>query len=413
MFRPLFALTSLISLSALNSTPTLASTSVSGSVGVEQRYFFQSESSQTQQLNQFLGRDTSSYQTSATFDLEISTDWNNGKDQFVFQPFVRLDEQDRERTHADIRQLLWTHIESNWELSAGIGIVFWGVTESQHLVDIINQTDLVENIDGEDKLGQPLIRYSYFSDYGAIDAFLLPGFRTRTFSGEDSRLNGGIVVDNDNENFESDAEQGHLDFALRYSHTIGDWSVGLSWFNGTSREADLTRFFDPSTFTTTPFYPQIDQFGADIQITTGAWLLKLEAIQRNHDDDFLEDFAATTFGAEYTFVGVFGSVYDIGALAEYSWDERGLDGTSAFQNDVFLGARLAFNDINESALLLGFSNDLDNSDSQTVFIEASTRINQSITSEIELRYVTSDSPEDLLFTLSDDSFIQVNFEYHF
>ena len=408
MFRSLFVLTSLFGLS-----PALASTSVTGSVGIEQRYFFQSESSQIQQLNQFLGRDTSSYQSSVVFDLEISTDRNKGKDQFVFQPFIRLDEQDDERSHADIRQLLWTHIESKWEFSAGIGIVFWGVTESQHLVDIINQTDLVENIDGEDKLGQPLIRYSYFSDYGAIDAFLLPGFRTRTFSGEDSRVNGGIVVDNDDEVFESDAEQGHLDFALRYSHTIGDWSVGLSWFSGTSREADLTRSFDPITFTTTPFYPQIDQFGADIQVTTGAWLLKLEAIQRNHDDAFLEDFAATTFGAEYTFVGVFGSVYDIGALAEYSWDERGLNGTSVFQNDLFLGARLAFNDINESALLLGFSNDLDNTDSRTVFIEASTRINQSITSEIELRYFESDSPEDLLFTLSDDSFIQVNFEYHF
>jgi len=408
MFRTLLAFSSLVSL-----TPTLASTSVSGSVGFEQRYFFQSESSNTQQTNQFLGRDSSSYQTSATFDLEISTDWNKGKDQFVFQPYLRLDAQDDERSHADIRQLLWTHLESNWELSAGIGIVFWGVTESQHLVDIINQTDLVENIDGEDKLGQPLIRYSYFSDYGAIDAFLLPGFRTRTFSGEDSRLNGGIVVDNDNEVYESDAEQGHLDFALRYSHTIGDWSVGLSWFNGTSREADLTRFFDPTTLTTTPFYPQIDQFGADIQITTDSWLIKLEAIQRNHSDPFLEDFAATTFGAEYTFVGVFGSVYDIGALAEYSWDERGLEGTSAFQNDLFLGARLAFNDINESALLLGFSNDLDNTDSRTVFIEASTRLNQSITSEIELRYFESDSPEDLLFTISDDSFVQVNFEYHF
>jgi len=33
------------------------------------------------------------------------------------------------------------------------------------------------------------------------------------------------------------------------------------------------------------------------------------------------------------------------------------------------------------------------------------------TSEIELRYFELDSPEDLLFTLSDDSFIQVNFEY--
>ena len=398
--------------SALCNT-SLANTTVSGSVGFEQRYFFQSESSQTEQINQFLGRDTSSYQSSVTFDLEVNTEWNKGKDQLIFQPYIRLDEQDDERSHFDIRQLLWTHLESNWELSAGIGIVFWGVTESQHLVDIINQTDLVENIDGEDKLGQPMIRYSYFSDYGSVDAFLLPGFRTRTFSGADSRLNGGFEVDNDNEIYESDAEQGHLDFALRYSHTIGDWGIGLSWFSGTSREADLLRFADLSTGTTTPFYPQIDQFGADIQITTDAWLIKLEAIQRNHSDPFIEDFAATTVGAEYTFVGVFGSVYDIGALAEYSWDERGETATSIFQNDIFLGARLAFNDINESTLLLGFSNDLDNTDSRTVFIEAATRINASITSDIELRYFESGSDDFLLVPFDDDSFIQLNFEYHF
>jgi len=78
-------------------------------------------------------------------------------------------------------------------------------------------------------------------------------------------LNGGIVVDNDNENFESDAEQGHLDFALRYSHTIGDWSVGLSWFNGTSREADLTRFSSSAqTYKSPPVlgYLNLKQFNA-------------------------------------------------------------------------------------------------------------------------------------------------------
>ena len=402
--------------SALCNT-SLANTTVSGSVGFEQRYFFQSESSQTEQINQFLGRDTSSYQSSVTFDLEVNTEWNKGKDQLIFQPYIRLDEQDDERSHFDIRQLFWTHLESNWELSAGIGIVFWGVTESQHLVDIINQTDLVENIDGEDKLGQPMIRYSYFSDYGSIDAFLLPGFRTRTFNGPDSRLNAGIVVDNDNEEFESNAEQGHLDFALRYSHTVGDWSVGLSWFSGTSREADFLRFFDPTSLSTTPFYPQIDQFGLDVQITTDSWLIKLEAIQRNHNDSFFEDFAATTFGVEYTFVGVFGTVYDIGALAEYSWDERGLNNefgaSSAFQNDVFIGARLAFNDISESTLLFGFSNDLDNTDSRTVFIEGATRINTSLTAEIELRYFESESIDDLLFAFRDDSFIQLSIDYNF
>jgi len=390
-----------------------AATTVSGSVALEQRYFWQGETSQSRFINDLLSRDTSKGQTSAAFELEIFTDWNNGKDQLVFEPFLRIDSQDDERTHFDIRQLLWTHVENKWEFSAGIGIVFWGVTESQHLVDIINQTDLVENLDGEDKLGQPMIRSAYFSDYGTFEAFLLPTFRTRTFDGEDSRLNGGVVIDNDNEVYESGAGQEHLDFALRYNHTLGDWGIGLSWFSGTSREPELTRFFDVATLSTTPFYPQIDQFGADIQVTTDAWLIKLEAIQRNYSDPLIEDFAATTIGAEYTFVGVFGSVYDIGALAEYSWDERGSSATGPFQNDLFVGARLAFNDINESAFLFGFTNDLDNTDSRGLFIEGSTRLTPSLTSEIELRYFESDSPEDLLFPLQDDSFIQFNIEYHF
>ena len=41
----------------------------------------------------------------------------------------------------------------DWSLSIGLGKVFWGVTEFNHLVDVINQTDLVEGIDGEAKLG--------------------------------------------------------------------------------------------------------------------------------------------------------------------------------------------------------------------------------------------------------------------
>ena len=39
----------------------------------------------------------------------------------------------------------------------GLRKVYWGVTESQHLVDVINQTEGVENLDGEDKLGQPML----------------------------------------------------------------------------------------------------------------------------------------------------------------------------------------------------------------------------------------------------------------
>ncbi len=85
--------------------------------------------------------------------------WLSGS-SFTFIPFARLDSADTERTHFDIRELNYLWLTDNWELRFGIRKVFWGVTETQHLVDIINQTDLVEHIDGEDKLGQPMIQLS-------------------------------------------------------------------------------------------------------------------------------------------------------------------------------------------------------------------------------------------------------------
>lgn len=377
--------------------------SYDGSVELEQRYFFDNTPGDPEGRGQLSGR----------LEMEFFQDWDNGDQQLVVEPFVRLDSEDEERSHADIRQLIWSKLGTNYEFSAGIGRVFWGVTESQHLVDIINQTDNVENIDGEDKLGQPMIRYTYFDNIGTIDAFILPYFRTRTFPGADSRLNGGLIVNNDNEFYEDSSEQSNVDFALRYSNTFGDWGVGLSWFKGTSREPDLFRFADFVTFTTTPYYPQIDQFGADIQLTTDAWLFKLEAIQRNFDDSSYDDFTAATLGAEYTLVGIFNSVYDLGLLGEYSWDERDENATSLFQNDLFVGARLALNDISDSEILFGISKDLDNSDSKAVFVEAATRVAPTMTMNVELRYFSSDTPSDPLFLFRDDSFVQIGLEWFF
>ena len=38
---------------------------------------------------------------------EYFTDWDNGNQSFTFVPFARWDENDEERTHADIRELTW------------------------------------------------------------------------------------------------------------------------------------------------------------------------------------------------------------------------------------------------------------------------------------------------------------------
>ena len=62
---------------------------------------------------------------------------------------VRTDQ----RTHGDIRELAYVHARVMiGSFVVGIRKEFWGVTEFQHLVDVINQTDGVEDFDGEDKL---------------------------------------------------------------------------------------------------------------------------------------------------------------------------------------------------------------------------------------------------------------------
>ena len=72
-------------------------------------------------------------------------------------PYLRYDETDDERSLADLREAYWAKEGEAFELLIGVNTVFWGVTESVHLVDIVNQTDAVADIDGEDKLGQPMI----------------------------------------------------------------------------------------------------------------------------------------------------------------------------------------------------------------------------------------------------------------
>jgi hypothetical protein len=186
---------------------------------------------------------------------EFTYSWNEGDDRLVIKPFTRLDQHDSERTHYDLREFSWSHFGSNWEMVAGVSKVFWGQAESLHLVDIINQTDAVESADGEDKLGQPMVNFSYFSDYGRFSAFVLPYFRERTFASLDGRMTPPFMIDTDNSLYAHDDQQSHLDYALRWQHSLGNWDIGVSYFDGTNREPMFVQGVDStnSQLVLTPF----------------------------------------------------------------------------------------------------------------------------------------------------------------
>ena len=336
---------------------------------------------------------------------------------FTFVPFFRLDSADSERTHFDVRELTYLWLHEDFELRLGVRKVFWGVTEVLHLVDIINQTDLVENFDGEQKLGQPMVNLSVSRDWGTLDLFVLPFFRERTFPGHKGRLRFGLVVDTDQEQYESAAEEWHTDWAARYSHTFGDWDAGIYYFIGTSRDPSFTPGTDAAgNPVILPVYHQIQQTGLDVSYVTGNWLWKLEALYRKDQGDRRglthNDYVAATGGLEYTFTGVFGSRMDLGIVGEYLFDDRKDFALTPFENDVAGALRLAVNDAASSELLFGWVQDVD-TDARFIFLEASRRLGDQWTLELEVRTFLDQPPSAFLFALRDDDLLQVTLQYYF
>ena len=324
--------------------------------------------------------------------------------------FGRVDQHDRNRTHGDIREGFFELFFNEWTLGFGIHKVFWGVTESRHLVDIINQNDLVEDFDNDIKLGQAMVTTSYTNDKaGTFSLYVMSWARPLVFPGPLGRPTLPIPVDNDLRVYESRLKEGQIDAALRWSHSMAGFDWGLSYFYGTARE--------PQLFPTTnaaglpvlqPVYDLIHQGGLDVQYTVEGWLLKAESIVRGGQGP---TFGAVTGGFEYTFYQASGSILDIGIILEYSYDSRNNNTFIIFDNDFFTGVRLSLSDVGSTEFLVGSFIDAKDG---SVFIaaEASRRFGDSWKILLEGRgYIPQ--KDNVLQFFRNDAQIQVDIEFHY
>ena len=351
----------------------------------------------------------------------------------TISPFFRYDSADPRRTHADLREaflLLYGEAgDGEWELRLGVDRVAWGVAEVRNIVDIVNQTDLVEHPDEKTKLGQPMAHGTWSADWGVLELFLLPWHRERTYPGRAGRLRSGLVVDHNGATYDSAAEERHMDWAVRYSGSFGLVDLGVSYFDGQSREPVLRpEPFNPAQgivmpTALVPHYEKIRQFGLDAQLTTGPWLFKLEAIRRlgasnrpaleNGLRGEEDDFGAWILGGEHTLYSVFDTDAEITLLAEWHWDGRGAErATNAFENDLFLAVRLALNDVEGTEFTLSVAEDLDHA-GRVFGIEAKTRLNDNWSFELEgTAFHGVDWPGDALYGVRRDTYIGLNLVYN-
>ena len=373
----------------------------SGYVGIESRTFTDS-ALDTRQHDNYL---------SLSFQPEYFSEWDNRSQSLTFVPYFRADQHDDERSHFDIRELSWVKVARDWELRVGIRKVFWGVTESQHLVDIINQTDLVESPDSEEKLGQPMINFAWIQDWGTLDFFLLPAFRERTFPGINGRLRTQPRIDTSQSRFSAPDGNRHVDFAMRWSHYIDNWEFALAHFSGTSRDPDLLQGRDASNAAVLiPLYQTIDQTSLELQHVTDEWLWKLEAISRQGQSG--GRYTAAVGGFEYTFVGIADSDADLGLIGEYHFDDRKQGAPTPFNHDLMMGLRLSLNDVQSTEALFGLVVDLD-TQTQLLSVEASRRVGDSMKLSLEGRFLNHVDARDPLYGYRQDNLMQLSLDYYF
>jgi len=198
------------------------------------------------------------------------------------------------------------------------------------------------------------------------------------------------------------------------TESIDEFDVGFSIFDGTSREPILAPGIKNGNPVLKPYYPLITQYGLDLQYTGESILWKFEAIHRtpNSAASGFDAYSAAVGGFEYTLPTINEAGAELGLLAEYHRDSRGEATGVAFQNDLFVGARLALNDEDSTELLAGAFIDLDNS-TKSIRLEGSRRIGSGMKINLEAQVFTDVDNTDPLQSFAQDDFIKLELQKFF
>ena len=398
----------------------------------------------------------------ASFAVQPELSWKSDSEDhnFRFKGFARYSDKDGHRDHADIRELYYSYANSGWQVEAGINKVYWGVVESLHLVDIINQTDYVESVSGDDKLGQPMISLGIEKEWGNLDIYLLPYFRERVYSTGPERFRptmtlGGLSVDlNDHDTFyESGAERKHIDYAARWAASYDAMDISISYFSGTNRDPipvvldAMPPSFMPNRMGV--YYEQLHQLGIAMQYLYEDWAFKFEGTAKHLNTG---NYNSMVTGFEYTLSDLDPWGADLGLLMEYLWNDRrsmnisplldifmkentlgapyntpagvaslpqlSLMGDlmpnylSPFENDLFFATRFSLNDVGSTQFLAGIIVDADNQTTTGSF-EGSTRIGDDIRVTLNIYFFSNVDKQSAFYAVRKDSQIETRIDLYF
>lgn len=374
-----------------------------GNIGVETAYF--NHDMENKRDNQSAFR----------FELDGKYKIKNNQ-KIVAKVKAIYDTNDNKRRYFDINDLYFQHDFKNYSFLIGKSTRFWGAMEFYNQSDTFNTKDLLDNpFDYESKVGAWNIAYTRFFDNSEFS--IIAKLHEEKQRMQESRSIYNFLPYSYNEKLDTDSDDVPTIY-LKYSSSIDEHQIDYSviYQNGYDEQRYLVPNLskDNNISSMQQHAYTVDKFMGFGTMVQGDTLYKTELAYTSSHDNKVADYAQGSIGLEHTLYGVYDKM-DVGIIAEYykykSFQNRrhnAKDFGKLFDDDLALGARLAFNDMDSSEVLVGLDVDRHNKE-KVLFVDYDTRIDDKYKLKVSFQHF--DAKQDSSF--SDGNTMRVELGYYF
>jgi hypothetical protein len=326
----------------------------------------------------------------------------------IFRGFGRVDRFDKGR---DVFAPEDAHLKYSLgpaNLIAGYQMFNWSATEVFHPADVLNSRNFDSNIENQEKIGELTLSARFDLFDGDLTFYYFPKYEKPIPPGRRSRLGIDIGFDVadpsfvEKNNFVSTDSYGNQ-YGVRLAQTLGDTDFTIHYLRFMDRLQPLY-FFDGSVIR--PHLFMMNQIGGTLSsVLTEGIIGKFEFAHK----DFIADNPVTNilltpttrspidhtqlvWGLEWGWGNSNGTDTTLYAEYQYYKPDKSIssarrDELGIFQNDLFIGCRHAFNDVNGKELVVSLISDMNRSHEYLFQSTYSQRLNQFWKIKLGLRYI--------------------------
>lgn len=329
-----------------------------GETGVEYRVFDNDSNSQTDDYN-----------TAGIFRLELNGD--QARTEEKVRAFIRHDTVNPNRDVISLEEAWVGILRYPFQIRVGTQLLTWTALEAFHPADVLNSRNYDSPLENTEKFGEPMVLVTYLMNRGTISMMLMPFVIDPKYPNSHNRLSpemplplGGLkFIDT-----KGDIITNHvaLQGAIRADYTLGNADLSVHVIHHQDRSQPVMTVVGTSI---SPIFLPVTQVGGTVQYAIQDVLLKSEWAFRNfkdaigtpYGDIHQYDHAEIAVGGEYTIY------HDSGHDSTFILEYQTYQGVSSearqtlgmFQNDVLLGHRFVFNDIQSKEFFSSLIFDLD------------------------------------------------------